>query len=94
MQGNWLEVEGGEEAVMENDAANTVIPAPSPAITLHLSLQNLPSHCQHVPTFAKGFLWPREPALTTCVVRPGCWGTDSPGSSLNLTSLSPSSRKL
>lgn len=45
MQGNWLELEGGEEAVMENDAANTVIPAPSPAITLPLTLQHLPSHC-------------------------------------------------
>lgn len=57
VQGNWLEVEGEEEAVMENDAANTVIPAPSPAITcLYHFSTCLPtaSMCQHLPRASSG----------------------------------------
>jgi hypothetical protein len=29
-QGNWLEMEGGEEAITEDDAANAAVPASPP----------------------------------------------------------------
>lgn len=53
-QDNWVEMERGEEAVTEDDEANSAIPA----ITQALPLQH-----------PQGFLWPRESALPSCVLK-------------------------
>lgn len=81
--GYWAEVEGEEEGIMKL-AQQTLSFLPALlTITLLLPLQSLSSCCHHLHTLATGPLWPREPALPTSMVRPWCWGTDSPGSSLN-----------